>query len=70
MSCWTKHKIVKVLVYILFAIYFINCIIFEFYPTLYPEWFREGVGVFGIFIILFWLIYCIVYLVKERKNKK
>ncbi len=70
MSWWTKQKILKVIMYVLLAFVFINCFLFEIYPTLYPEWLRDGIGIVGLFIIAFWFLWCIVYLIKKNKNKK
>ena len=67
---WTKQKILKAIMYILLVFGFINCFLFEIKPTLYPEWLRNGIGVSGLFIIIFWFVWCIVYLIKKHKNKK
>ena len=70
MSWWTKQKILKVIMYILLAFVFVNCFLFEICPTLYPEWLRDGIGFTSLFIIVFWFIWCIVYLIKKHKKKK
>ena len=70
MSWWTKQRILKAIMYILLAFVFVNCFIFEIKPTLYPEWLRNGIGISGLFIIIFWFVSCIVYLIKKHKNKK
>ncbi len=71
MKHWTRLKILKVILYILLAFVFINCLLFELRPTLYPEWLREGIGFGGLLIIFFWFIVCIINLVnKIKKNNK
>ena len=70
MNWWTKQKILNAIMYILLAFVFVNSFIFEIKPTLYPEWLRNGIGISGLFIIIFWFVWCIVYLIKKHKNKK
>ena len=70
MSWWTKQKILKAIMYVLLAFVFVNCFLFEIKPTLYPEWLRNGIEILGLFIIIFWFIWCIVHLFKKHKNKK
>lgn len=70
MSWWTKLKIIRTIMYSLLALILINYILFDTFPTLYPEWFRNIVGFVGLIIIVLWCVWIIVYLIKNRKNKR
>ena len=70
MRWWTKLKILKAILYVLMAFVLVNCLLIEIFPTLYPEWLIDGLGIVGLFIIALGVVWWGVYLIKKLKNKK
>ena len=68
MSWWAKQKILKIILYTLWAIVFVNGILFEICPTIYPEWLRNGFVFAGLLIMIGFVIWRIVYLIIKCKN--
>ena len=70
MSYWTKQKILKAAWYVLLAFVYVNFILLEVCPALYPAWIRTSLKTIGLVILAFGLVCYVVYAFKKHRNNK
>ncbi len=67
---WSKGRIITAIIYVLSAVVYLNCLLLELWPSLYPKWVRDVTGWLSLVILLLWFAWCIVTVIKKYKNRK
>ena len=62
-------RITMIVIFVIFAFVYLNCLLMELWPTLYPESIRNVAGFASAIVIVLWFVLCVVILIKKYKRK-